>query len=73
MELKFVKGTAVLRVFDDGDVRNSPPTEELALTHMREQVLALDGTLEIASSPSNGTVIEVSIPVKSDPSGSALV
>jgi signal transduction histidine kinase len=61
MELKLTDRAAVLRVSDDG-VGIDPEGIELAC--MREQVLALDGTLEITSSPSMGTAIEVSIPVK---------
>jgi signal transduction histidine kinase len=64
MELKLTDRAAVLRVSVDGVGMDPLRPEGVALTCMREQVLALDGTLEIASSPSKGTVVEVSIPVK---------
>ena len=64
MELKLADRAAVLRVSDDGVGIDPLRPEGIELACMREQVLALDGTLEITSSPSKGTVIEVSIPVK---------
>jgi signal transduction histidine kinase len=64
MELKLTDRAAVLRVSDDGVSLDPLRPEGIGLTCVREQVLALDGTLEIISAPSKGTVIEVSIPVK---------
>jgi len=66
MELRLAGRAAVLRVSDDGVGIDSLSPEGIALTCMREQVLALHGTLEITSSPSKGTVMEVSIPLKND-------
>ena len=67
MELKLANGEAILRVSDDGAGMDPICPEGIELTCMREQVLALNGTLEITSSPSKGTVIEVSIPIKNNP------
>jgi signal transduction histidine kinase len=64
MELKLADRAVVLRVSDDGVGLDPLRPEGIALTSIREQVLALDGTVAITSSPSKGTVIEVSIPVK---------
>jgi len=64
MVLKLTDRAAVLRVSDDGVGIDPLRPEGTELACMREQVLALEGTLEITSSPSKGTVIEVSIPVK---------
>jgi signal transduction histidine kinase len=64
MELKLADRAAVLRVSDDGVGLDPLRPEGIGLTSIREQVLALDGTVAITSVPSKGTVIEVSIPVK---------
>lgn len=66
MELRLADRAAVLRVSEDGVGKDSLGSDQIALTCMREQVLALDGTVEIRSLPSKGTVIEISIPVKND-------
>lgn len=66
MELKLSSRRATLRVSSVGAGLNPPRREGLELAGMREEVLTLDGTLEIASLPSKGTVIEVSIPVKNN-------
>jgi signal transduction histidine kinase len=66
MELRLADRAAALRVSDDGVGIDPLRPEGVALTCMREQVLALDGRLEITSSPSKGTVVEVSIPVKNN-------
>jgi two-component system sensor histidine kinase UhpB len=67
MELKLANRAAVLRVSDDGVGLDPLRPEGIGLTCLREQVLALDGTLEITSAPSKGTVIEASIPVRTSP------
>ena len=67
MELKLANRAAVLRVSDDGVGLDPLRPEGIGLTCVRERVLALDGTLEITSAPSKGTVIEVSIPVRTSP------
>ena len=64
MELNLADRAAVLRVSDDGVGLDPLRPEGIGLTSIREQVLALDGTVVITSAPSKGTVIEVSIPVK---------
>lgn len=64
MELKLADRAAVLRVSDDGVGLDPLRPEGIGLTSIREEVLALDGTVAITSAPSKGTVIEVSIPVK---------
>jgi signal transduction histidine kinase len=63
MELKFAGREAVLRVSDDGVGINDRRPAGVGLTYMREQVLALDGKLEISSAPSRGTVVQVALPV----------
>ena len=64
MELKLANRAAVLRVSDDGVGLDPLRPEGIGLTCVRERVLALDGTLEITSAPSKGTVIEASIPAE---------
>lgn len=66
MELKLTDRAAVLRVSDDGVGIQPGSCDGVGLTKIREQVVALDGIFEIKSAHSKGTVIEVSIPVKSD-------
>jgi signal transduction histidine kinase len=64
MELKLADRAAVLQVSDDGVGLDPLRPEGIGLTSIREQVLALDGTVAITSASSKGTVIEVSIPIK---------
>jgi signal transduction histidine kinase len=64
MELKLNDRVAVLRVSDDEVGLDPLRPEGVGLTSIREEVLALGGTVAITSAPSKGTVIEVSIPVK---------
>lgn len=63
MELKLAGGEAVLRVSDDGVGFDDRRTVGVGLTYLREQVLALDGKLEISSVPSRGTVVHVALPI----------
>lgn len=63
MELRLTDQAAILRVSDDGGGSGDFQRESVGLTFIREQVLALDGTLEISSAPSSSTV-QVSLPVK---------
>jgi signal transduction histidine kinase len=64
MELKLAAREAVLRVSDDGVGIDPSRPDGIELTYMREQVLALHGRLQITSSPSKGTIIEVTVPIK---------
>jgi len=64
MELRWAGRAVLLRISDDGAPLDPGRSEGLALTLVREQLLALGGTLNITSVPSKGTVIEVSIPFK---------
>ena len=63
MELTLKHGAVVLRVSDNGVGINPMCPEGIGLTGMREQVLALNGTLEITSAPSKRTIVEVSLPI----------
>ena len=63
MELKLAGGEAVLRVSDDGVGFDDRRPAGVGLTYLREQVLALDGKLEISSVPSRGTVVHVALPI----------
>lgn len=65
MELRLDGRAVQLRISDDGV--GLPSSEGAGLTLVREQLLALDGTLHISSVPSKGTVIEVSAPVSASP------
>ena len=65
MELRLACRAVQLRISDDGVGLGS--SEGAGLTLLREQLLALDGTLHIRSLPSKGTVIEVSVPLKASP------
>lgn len=65
MELRLDGRVVQLRISDDGV--GLPGSEGAGLTLVREQLLALDGTLHISSGPSKGTVIEVSAPITASP------
>lgn len=65
MELRLDGRVVQLRISDDGV--GLPGSEGAGLTLVREQLLALDGTLHISSGPSKGTVIEVSAPITTSP------
>jgi len=62
MELRLAGQAVLLRMSDDGVDLDPRSSEGSGLTLVREQLLALGGTLNITSVPSKGTVIEVSIP-----------
>jgi signal transduction histidine kinase len=64
MELNLASRAVVLRVGDNGGGLDVLRAESVGMTYSREQVLTLDGTLEIISVPSQGTMIEVSIPIE---------
>jgi signal transduction histidine kinase len=53
-----------LRIADDGIGKAVTGSEGLGLTRAREEILSLDGTLEIVSVPFKGTTIEASVPTK---------
>ena len=65
MELRLDGRTVQLRISDDGV--GLPNGEGAGLTLVREQLLALDGTLHISFVPSKGTVVEVSAPISALP------
>lgn len=65
MELRLEGRAVQLRISDDGVGLGS--SEGAGMTLVREQLLALDGTLHISSVPSKGTVIEVSAPITTSP------
>lgn len=67
--LSLADQAAVLRISDDGVGLDPSRPQRIGLTCIREEVLALDGTLEITSAPSKGTVVEVSIPSENLPNG----
>jgi len=62
IELRFDGPAVQLRISDDGVGLGS--SEGAWLTLVREQLLALDGTLHITSAASKGTIVEVSVPLK---------
>jgi two-component system sensor histidine kinase UhpB len=64
MELTLAGRAVLLRISDDRVGVDPGRSEGLALKLVREQLLALGGTLSITSVPSKGTVVEVSIPFK---------
>jgi signal transduction histidine kinase len=60
------------RIADDGDgfdyealLRTPGQERGLGLAGMNERAVLLDGTLSIHSTPRSGTIIEVSIPLRS--------
>ena len=64
MELGLAGRPVRLRISDNGVGMDAERDEGLGLLNIREQVLAVDGTIEITSAPSKGTMIDVSVPVK---------
>jgi signal transduction histidine kinase len=67
MELDLASRSAVLRVSDSGCGLDGLRTENVGTTYLREQILTLEGTLEITSAASKGTegtTIEVSLPIQ---------
>jgi signal transduction histidine kinase len=64
VELKFRAGRIYLRIADDGSGMVLGRSEGVGLTRVRQELLALDGTFQIVSAPSNGTTVEASVPVK---------
>lgn len=65
MELSLTRQAVQLRISDDGGGLGW--SEGAGLTLVGEQLLALNGHLDITSTPSKGTVVEVSIPFKDIP------
>lgn len=65
MVLRVAHRTVQLRISDDGG--GFGWSEGAGLTLVGEQLLALNGHLDITSTPSKGTVVEVSIPLKDIP------
>jgi len=67
MELDLASRSAVLRVSDRGGGLDGLRAENVGTTYMREQILTLDGTLEITSvdaKGTQGTTIEVALPIQ---------
>jgi len=64
IELKMAGRAVLLRISGDGIGLDPGWSEDLALTLVREQLLALGGTLNIMSVTSKGRAVEVSIPFK---------
>jgi signal transduction histidine kinase len=62
MELRLARRAVQLRISDDGGGLGW--CDGVGLTLVGEQLLALNGHLDITSKPSKGTVVEVSIPLK---------
>ena len=62
MELRLARRAVQLRISDDGGGLGW--SEGAGLTLVGEQLLALNGHLDITSTPSKGTVVEVSVPLK---------
>ncbi|HZO96341.1 MAG TPA: histidine kinase [Gaiellaceae bacterium] len=56
-------GRATVRVSDDG-AGGADPRGGSGLWGLRDRVEALDGTLEVASSPGRGTVVRAELPVR---------
>ena len=65
MELRLSGGAVLMRISYDGG--GSVWSEGAELTLVGEQLLALNGHLDITSMASKGTVVEVSIPLKDTP------
>lgn len=65
MEVRVARQAVQLRISDDGG--GLEWSEGAGLTLVGEQLLALNGHLDITSMPSKGTVVEVSIPFKDIP------
>lgn len=70
LELKYAETEVILRVCDDGNGFELPPTfNELTrsghfgLMGMRERVQIVGGQLKIATSPSHGTVVSVKVTI----------
>lgn len=70
MDLRSDRRAVHLRISDDGG--GSAWSEGAGLTLVGEQLLALNGHVDITSVPSKGTVVEVSIPFKDIPGISGL-
>src|SRR5262249_30498465 len=65
VELESHDGGILLRIIDDGvGFDLNPEVAGLGLASMRERVQAIDGSLNIASSPKTGTRIEVRVPFR---------
>ena len=65
MELRLAPRAVQLRISDDGGGLGWGEGADLTL--VGEQLLALNGHLDITLKPSKGTVVEVSIPLKDIP------
>jgi len=64
LDLRMSGGRVFLRIADDGIGIGGPqPGDGKGLDYMREQMLALGGTLKITSAPHRGTVVEASVPL----------
>jgi len=64
VELKCRSDRIDLRISDDGVGMIPGRSERMGLIRAREELLSQDGTLEIVSPPSKGTIIEASVPIK---------
>ena len=67
MELRLAGRAVLLRISDDAAGLDLWKNENSSLSFIGEQLLVLGGTLNITSVPSNGTVIDVSIPLNASP------
>ena len=62
-------GHLAVEIGDDG-IGGVNPSAGSGLDGLRDRIAALDGTLEIASSPRQGTVLRVRLPVPAPTNGS---
>lgn len=67
LELRLAGRAVLMRISYDGATFNHENRGDSSLTLIREQLLALGGTLSTTSAPSKGTLVEVSIPLKDIP------
>jgi signal transduction histidine kinase len=67
LELRIGDGRILLRITHDGVSMDPQGDDGTRMIYMREQVLSLQGTFKIMSTPTKGTVIEVSAPIKTSP------
>ena len=61
--LSYMEDVIVLDVRDDGTGFDGAPTGGFGLTALRQRVSALSGSVDVESSPGDGTAVSVAVPV----------